>query len=188
MGQRLVTNVKRDGKIILSTYFHWTGYTSSSFELSSIMIDNIRKIPNIKTISPLQLAARIYEGTDHNPALDEDERSRVNKEPGTEHLFLPADRNEGLICVTDEGIAESANAGEVTVEIDLDKGTVIHDLLWHNDYIDEETDVAPATVLEINPEGELSFDDYQELAAFYLDNKDSTVYFLYKGVEYSGLE
>lgn len=190
MGQRLVTNIKRNHKIILSAYFHWTGYSSSSFEMTSIMIDNIRNMPDAKTANSLKLAATIFEGTDHNPTLEMDERQRLEKTmnlEGYESLLSTSDRNEGLIAITPKGIEELSGAGEVTVEIDITNETVINDLLYVNEYTDEEPDVAEVTMLPYNPEEELSFDNYQELAAFYLDNKDS-YRFMYQGQEYAGIE
>ena len=190
MGQRLVTNIKRDGQIILSAYFHWTGYSSSSFEMTSIMIDNIRNMPDAKIANSLKLATTIFEGTDHHPTLELHERQRFEKTmdlKGYESLLSTSDRNEGLIAVTPKGINELCDAGEVTVEIDITNETVINDLLYLNEYTDEEPDVAEVTILPHSPENELSFNDYQELAAFYLDNKDN-YRFLYHGQEYAGIE
>lgn len=188
MGQRLVVNVTRNHHIISSAYFHWSGYTPTTFELVSKMLRNAKSIADIEKINQLKLSYLLYEGTEYNIALDDDEKPHFvgYENDGPEKILIgrQPDRNDGLLFLTEEGIDSNAGSGEMTVEINLDTNTVISDIL----YISEpeyEPDIMEAVELPHDPEGELSFDDFLELADFYLSTEDiQRLSLLYKGVIY----
>lgn len=188
MGQRLVVNISRNHKIISSTYFHWSGYTPTTFEIVSKMIANIESIHDIKTIHPLKLSYLAFEGVENDVALDETEKDAfIDYDKNAPEYILVTrtpNRNDGLLFVTQEGAASNAGSGEMTVEINLDNKTVMGDIL----YISEpeyEPDVMEALELPYDPHEELSYEEFQELADFYLSDENvQRMSLLYKGVIY----
>ena len=44
MGQRLNIEIIENGKVLANAYYHWSGYTSSSLELTQEILEAIEKI------------------------------------------------------------------------------------------------------------------------------------------------
>lgn len=43
MGQRLVVSFKKEGKVILNTYFHWSGYTDSALLITDNLLEILKE-------------------------------------------------------------------------------------------------------------------------------------------------
>ena len=127
MGERLNLEIKSQGKGKANAYYHWSGYTSSSYYIAK---EAIASIDRIKVKDPILKAIRILEATGAGlPQYEKEEAKKLF--PNTR--FAPCDgRNAGLIAISKEGIKETRQWEEARVTIDLDKEMVIFNAWWKN--------------------------------------------------------
>jgi len=141
LGQRLVLNIRNNEEIIANGYYHWSGYSTSSAEtaLKAFMrIGNQIKDPVIKAI-------RMLEATG---AGSTDSVKEILKEMYPNNRFKTViDRNTGLIEVTKKGIEESLFWSEGNIYIDIDKKTIIFEVLWELDKEDIDNVMEDITTL-----------------------------------------
>jgi hypothetical protein len=134
MGQRLVITIKEGGKNIAAGYWHWSAYTASSIEAANKVLEFIKSksadIESYKTHQRFAADALLHE---------EDGVSFENTESykiffGTD---MPEDygqdRNSGVVCLDDAGIASLREWAEGSVDIDitdLANLKILFDVFW----------------------------------------------------------
>ena len=156
MGQRLVVTIKSQDKPKMKIYYHWSGYTMSTFE-------ELQKLWDI--IAPLKKAGKstdeILLGIIHglegnvNEAMkkwlqemypdgkydrcchggidggkDSDEWKYITSLYPNEHFLEEVDRNEGLVAMSDKGMDDLQSWSEGDAWIDLDTETYGHNINW----------------------------------------------------------
>lgn len=179
MGQRLVISVVEDQERIATVYFHWSGYTRSVYEETKDLIKLLRgeavnrlvlkeengkigftpisseKVDEPDTVLKL---VRLFESL--GGGLSSDSFAEFEKRyPGLEYS-KKADRNNGLIDISEEGMANADLWAEATAMIDLDTEEVQVEPFWTVDEDDlEEDDVV--VDLEQDP-FDFTFDEIQD--------------------------
>ena len=117
MGQRLDLEIRKKGKVLANAYYHWSAYTSSSFELVNLAYDYIAR--NHHKENDLMLAVHALEYT--GAGMEDCELTEVYKQrkyAGVE--FKKAkDRNEGLLAISEKGIESTIQWAEETAVIDI---------------------------------------------------------------------
>lgn len=173
MGQRLNIEIKENNEVLANAYYHWSAYTSSSLELTKIILDNISKI-NYK--NKIVNAVKLLELT--GAGLTENEMSFAKKyiEEFESYNFKTAiDRNEGLIAISPHEICYTERCEEHRVEINLDANTVNFDVLWRwkkDEYIedydnfDEDPKYNSLPIIHNIDFKNISFDKFNEVKEF----------------------
>lgn len=189
MGQRLTVTLSKGDKNIASIYFHWSGYSKDALSITDEILSNIDSTSNLDQMNPVEIALSLFSLYGYNTGLEKVEEEYIsNNYPKLDLKTLRwnSDRNEGLISVSPEEIQNSVEAGEMLVNIDLEKNTVIGEYLYHVD--DEyEDDVVECKELSIDPTAQMSFDDYQTFVCEVLGEDPSSCdrnTFIYNGITY----
>ena len=122
MGQRLVVQIKNnDGEPLANAYYHWSGYTGSSAEMTNLVLGYLEDAP--KEYNDKQKAAwsLFMTGARFNPT---EVGLLIEKGIKKDWEFLiddkEVDRNDGLLSVTEEGMQESEDWAEGLVEINIE--------------------------------------------------------------------
>ena len=95
MGQRLNIELVYDGKILLNSYYHWSGFTRDSIELTKTCLcewSALRNMHNLNIESATQTAIHIIEAT--GSRINNDEFDRYNTE---QHNIISAPFKEDVI-------------------------------------------------------------------------------------------
>jgi len=146
MGQRLVIQIEENGKPLANAYYHWSGYTGSSIEQTTEVLDNLVTCEEDdytslqKAVDALfRTGARFY--PDEIMAI---EKENIDMGP-LQFAFDdgPVDRNSGLLSISASGMESSIKWEEAHVGIDLGTGDIIFDAFYEytaEDYIQERVD------------------------------------------------
>lgn len=127
MGQRLNIEIWNNGKVLANAYYHWSAYSKSAAELAR---EIIYYIPDAKADNDILKAIKLLEKTGARMTEAEVERAKEIEEL-TDVLFdTNADRNDGLISVTEEGIDETRNWQEGALYIYLDEERIKFDVIY----------------------------------------------------------
>lgn len=127
MGQRLNIEIWNNGKVLANAYYHWSAYSKSAAELAR---EIIYYIPDAKADNDILKAIKLLEKTGARMTEAEVERAKEIEEL-TDVLFdTNADRNDGLISVTEEGINETRNWQEGALYIYLDEERIKFDVIY----------------------------------------------------------
>lgn len=127
MGQRLVINIQKNNKSIATAYYHWSGYTFSSAEITSQAIDKYYQLKDENPqIDDLNLAVEMLYSTEAGLT------DKAINGFGTQitNIRHAVDRNCGLIDLTQEGMENSISWAEGLVTLDLDNETVDWDVFF----------------------------------------------------------
>lgn len=130
MGQRLNIQIQRGETILANAYYHWGAYTGSALErLKTIH----KKWDELSTeANDVIRAVRLLEAT--GAGLTQEELFNVDI---LGQGFVPGNvevnRNDGLIAVSPEGIAETNDWAEGAAIIDLDDAMVSFDVFYAYD-------------------------------------------------------
>ena len=139
MGQRLNIQIEMDipdsseSKVLANAYYHWSGYTSSAYELVKMIADSEYWNDNCTIMDPVEKAIRLLEVT--GAGLTKDEftdmypESKYNKS---------TTRSNGLIAISEEGIQETQYWEEARVTINLTTKMVDMGGVYYLDEVDEE--------------------------------------------------
>lgn len=119
MGQRLNLEIHKDGEVLANAYYHWSGYTSSSIELTK---EVLKHVDQIKEDNEIVYAIRLLEST--GAGLTTHELPFAQKVAPEKEFKMAIDRNHGLIAISKEGIEETRHWEEGRVEVDLSNRTV----------------------------------------------------------------
>jgi len=163
MGQRLNVEIKENGEVLANAYYHWSGYTSSSLELTSFLLNQIDKINyNNRIINAVKLLETTGAG------LTDEEEEHISINIGDFDLNECKGRNEGLIAVSPKGIKDTEDWEEARVEINLDTKIIKFKALWNetkeeyiNDYSEDKYNEIPVfNTVDFNY---ISFDNFEEV-------------------------
>lgn len=140
MGQRLVIHIKDKGEEIANAYYHWSAYTGSAAELTNDILEYLNEADESFTNIQKAVWALYETGARFNAEEVYDmEVAGINYEQFS-FVFdgIPANRNNGLLCVSEKGMDQNEYYEESRVEIDIsDKevyfGVICSELM--SDYI-----------------------------------------------------
>lgn len=123
MGQRLNVEIHYEGEIMANAYYHWSGYTRSALEVTKEIINAYQPYQeNIKMPKEV-IAIRLLEST--GARLTPEELRVANDRFKDDAPFEgDANRNDGLISITKEGIENTRGWEEGRVILNLDDETV----------------------------------------------------------------
>lgn len=152
MGQRLNIQIEMDipdsseSKVLANAYYHWSGYTSSAYELVKLIVDS--GTYSLDILDPVEKAIRMLEVT--GAGLTKDEFTEAYPES---KYKLSTNRNDGLIAISEKGMLETQNWEEARVTINLttkmvDMGGVYY--LYDEDEIDDEEEEEDIPELEFD--------------------------------------
>jgi len=143
MGQRLNLEIAENGKTLANAYYHWSGYTTSSLEVTQFILDNI---DNISYENRVINAVKLLETTGAGLTDEEMEYIKKNIPEAEEIPFDKAvSRNAGLTAVSEKGIEETRNWEEARVTVDLAAKTVNFQALFKYDSKEEYEEVCEST-------------------------------------------
>ena len=167
MGERLNIEIKEGNKVLANAYYHWSGYTSSSLELTQLILNSI---PSVKYEDKLINAIKLLEIT--GAGLTENEINygkKAIKDYDTYNFKSTTGRNEGLIGISKKGIKETETWEEHRVEINLDTKLIDFDAIWKStkeEYLedygdDEDKKYEDIPIYDIDFH-KISFDEFSE--------------------------
>lgn len=189
MGERLNLEIKSNGKAQANAYYHWSGYTSSSYYIAK---EAIASIDRIKVKDPILKAIRILEAT--GAGLPQYEKEEAKKLFPNEKFAPCEGRNDGLIAISKEGMKETRQWEEARVTIDLDKEMVIFNAWWEEskkDWNDFQVSELNKPEFDAVPELKRSpyiFTSYKDFLDFFKENEIKNFCYRYKNMIVSAKE
>lgn len=127
MGQRLNIQIQRGETILANAYYHWSAYTGSALALLEMIHEKWDELSTEE--NDVIRAVRLLEST--RAGLTQKELFNVDI---LGQGFVPGNvevnRNDGLIAVSPEGIAETNDWAEGGAIIDLDDAMVSFDVFY----------------------------------------------------------
>lgn len=195
MGQRLIINISNGEDIIATSYYHWSGYTDSAFELCEIISERMQNdeylsiSDNNEHLEQIKKAVDLLSST--GARLQKDEKRYANAKYLGVFVSLPfaTNRKDGMIAISKDCIIDLNQWGEAFVKIDLNSGDIEFEV-WNYDedieefrnwYQIEENEEIPE--ISIHPE-HLKYSNLKEFRQE-ISNLD---YFLYDGIIYSKIQ
>ena len=139
MGQRLNIQIEMDipnsseSKVLANSYYHWSGYTSSAYELVKMIADSDYLKDDCTITDPVEKAIRLLEAT--GAGLTKDEFTDTYPES---KYKLCTGRNDGLIAISEKGITVIQNWEEARVTFNLSTNMVDMGGVYFLDEVDEE--------------------------------------------------
>src|SRR5574344_363439 len=139
MGQRLNIQIEmnipdsNESKVLANAYYHWSGYTSSAYELVKSIADSPYCCEDCTFTDPVEKAIRLLEAT--GAGLSKEEFTEAYPEG---KYKLSTNRNDGLIAISIEGIQETQHWEEARVTINLSTGMVDMGGVYYLDEVEEE--------------------------------------------------
>lgn len=139
MGQRLNLQIEMDipdrseSKVLANAYYHWSGYTSSAYELVKMLADSPYCCEECTFTDTVEKAIRLLEAT--GAGLTEDEFTDTYPES---KYKLSTDRSAGLIAISEKGIKDTQYWEEARVTINLSTGMVDMGGVYYLDEVDDE--------------------------------------------------
>lgn len=143
MGQRLNIEIKNNKETLANCYYHWSGFTTSSLELTKIIIEYLKN---------------------NNVSKDVNGAIELLKSTGAD---FKKDRNSGLIGISEKEIEETRSWEEGRIEINLNDNTFNFKCAFENNYTDDEEIWKLISHLfykiDIKSKSNISFDKIDEL-------------------------
>ena len=139
MGQRLNIQIEMDipdsgdRQVLANAYYHWSGYTSSAYELVKKIADSNYWNDECILADPVAQAISLLEVT--GAGLTKDEFTGTYPES---IYNLSTNRNDGLIAISEAGMLETQNWEEARVTINLSTKMVDMGGVYYLDEVDEE--------------------------------------------------
>lgn len=135
MGQRLNVEIMGEEEVLANCYYHWSGYTLSSIHITGEIIKYL--VENKVTLDHKGAIEILTKATGATLNKEEWERGVVMGVLSGEYQDK-ADRNEGLIAISKEGIDETRYWEEGRITIYPDKETFSFACASEKDYIDDD--------------------------------------------------
>jgi len=169
MGQRLNIEIHNDGEPLANAYYHWSAYTTSAMYLSEIIIDEYNELVNIGRKIDHSMAIELLEAT--GAQVTPEELEHAQKAAPNRTYNTGASRTDGLIAVSEKGMAETRFYEEGRVVIDISTGCVEFDV-WityeigeyeehYNDgYFNTPVEDLAEWGHDVTPHHVISFDDF----------------------------
>lgn len=178
MGQRLNISITDGEKVLANSYYHWSAYTSSSIALTERIIDVFYEYANTNSAEvSVPFAVRLLNSTGAGLPVSE-EVYMLQYDP-KDYVGIPTtpcnNRNDGLIGVTPDGIADTERWEEGRVDIDIKNQIVLFSV--YGDYSKEDIDEYFEIDFNDLPEDhidldEIPFEDFYAFSQFYEDHQD----------------
>lgn len=161
MGQRLCLSIKRKGKTLANSYYHWSGYTFSSMNLLeqaySYLSDHFND-PDKKLVAirALEITGAGFEKWNDDGMTDYDTIKKISKYKDLD-FSISSDRNAGYISCFPKSIQMTEDWAEEYADIDIDTLMINFDVLYYwvdKDEVKEnfnELDVDSITEIEASP-------------------------------------
>lgn len=178
MGQRLNIEIKKNGKCLANSYYHWSGFTSSTLEL----LEKIVAFADYEEYkdNEVLLAVKLLEQT--GAGICEEDYNLIK-----EHVNKATSRNEGLISISETSMENTRHWEEARATFHIDT-KVIDFGLFHEiseDDIDED-DLVGNTDTDFS---HFSFDDLGKIKEEIQTMLDNKYYiFEYKNKNYAFIE
>lgn len=132
MGQRLVIeirtkNIAGTSEVLASAYYHWSAYSGVALDLLGTISKKYHEIQN-KIISEKKIAVEMLQSI--GAGIEDAERESIEGSPEYEGFIFKScvSRNDGILCVTDEGVQENRIAADYLIILDLDSETFSFDV------------------------------------------------------------
>lgn len=123
MGQRLNVEIHCKEEIVANAYYHWSAYTRSALEITRDIIQAYEGYRGDKETPEEVVAIRLLEVT--GARLMPEELSAANQQFKDYGPFEgDANRNDGLISITEEGMENTRRWEEGRLILNLDDETV----------------------------------------------------------------
>lgn len=120
LGQRLVFEITKDDKTIMTAYYHWSGYSSTSMTITKMFYEALQeRQPIHQKVTPIDVYHALL-ATGAGPSLEMLADNDANYPKPDEYK---PNRNEGLIDVVDEHMERSLGYAEMLVVYDLTTDT-----------------------------------------------------------------
>jgi hypothetical protein len=134
MGQRLNLEIKTNDKVLANAYYHWSGYTTSSLEITK---SAIQFILNNEIKLDVESAIKILE---HTGASFNDKAWKNALDSGiVKGEFKECQgRNAGLIGVTESDMKETRVWEEGRIEINIENKSFRFKCAHEKDYIEDD--------------------------------------------------
>lgn len=172
MGQRLNLEITKKGKPLANAYYHWSAYTGSAFELTAEVIRFISANRSIIKDDKL-LAIRALEQTgagipDWKTESSELQRIHNIRKYSTTEFKPFIDRNEGILSVFPDTMANTQEWAEGSSIIDIDSLTISFDVFCLYDNVEdikdwcEDFDESKAVELDVDFD-ELHIDELKDI-------------------------
>lgn len=165
MGQRLVISILNNGEMIANAYYHWSAYTGSAATLTNDIVEMVDEADS--SFTPVQKAvwllyktgARFYP---NEITWAKDENIDLKQ---FDFAFdgVEADRNDGLLSVSQRGMNESTSWSEGDVSIDIGNGEINFEVMHIDtveDFIEDAYDVAINTLPVVDLDYDLDFGNW----------------------------
>lgn len=178
MGQRLVITVKEKRKEIAKIYYHWSGYTVSAYYVAKDIIDYLEYYKNKRSSTALKLIRCCEE---NGGGVDSYDLDAVKKIYPKAKFKEDVHRNDGLVALTEKGMADLQRWSEGDLTIDLDDRMVYNDVFFSYGGIDEyrecigENDDSDIYVTEVPKDIDIlgcPFEDVEKAADFVSEHVD----------------
>ena len=181
MGQRLNIEIRRDDKVLANAYYHWSGYTSNSLELTSEILKNI---DNVNFDNDVVKAVKLLEIT--GAGLTKGEFDFLSEDIKEIEFEKATDRNDGLIAISENGISETQEWEESRVEIHLDTKNVKLKIYW--DIEDDDYDMPEFYEATLDYTS-VSFEDFDKVKDEILTNiKNKKYHFIFDNKKFGFIE
>jgi hypothetical protein len=134
MGQRLNIEIKNNEKFLANCYYHWSGYTTSSLELTKEIINCVEN-NNVKPdVNGAIKVLRETGATFSKPAWDKAKEENIVSGDYLEYC----DRDNGIIAVTDLEMKETRAWEEGRITINIENKTFDFKCATEKDLIEDE--------------------------------------------------
>lgn len=162
MGQRLNTEIWKDGKCQLNCYFHWSGYTGSAITITTNLLPEFKEADPGWTL--VDLITRFIRAIP-DAGFPQDERNAATDDKIKDLLekYPAQDRDCGLMAISEKGIEDTRFWEEARVTLDLDKKTIGFDAMWkveEDDLKAEERCSIPTLDVDLT---EIPFEDFEAI-------------------------
>ena len=131
MGQRLVIQIEKNGEPLANACYHWSAYTRTAAEMTEQVRGYLDEADKMWSNFKKAVWALYKTGARFNPA----ETTRINSDYWNKNNFefvfdgKEADRNTGLLCVTEEGMQENVEWEEGRVDIDIETNEIYFNVM-----------------------------------------------------------
>lgn len=160
MGQRLNIEIHENGKCLANAYYHWSAYTQTALELTRNILDYY---PRAKSRYGLSCAIELLRHTGAKIPTDELISQGVNEKLAID-LGSDANRDDGLIAISEKGMKETRACEEGRVIIDIGRSDISFNVFctWHDEDFDEQFPNLRYVPFDRN---HISFVDFEEFAS-----------------------
>lgn len=205
MGQRLVIEIEKDNNLIAAIYYHWSAYTSCSMEKLHNIVKYLKTVNLKDDFIPGLIHHIEKQGGGIDGGEDSDEYKYISEKYPDEKFEAEPSRNEGLVCISEKGIAELQGWSEGTARIIINSEAPISEQRVNNfvyssiygsydeanedykEWAEEELKEDEIPESKIDPEN-MTWDELSTMVDFTNDACEPPYMIKYDGLYYSMLE